>query len=94
MDFLRVRGFPFHESVRRFVESHDLTFVVEQNRDAQLRTLLVAEAGAPPERMTSVLRYGGMPLAAGQVVEGIVGHVGLEVADEADARVPERRESA
>jgi len=76
--YLRVRGFPFHESVARFVEDYERTFVIEQNRDGQLRTLLINEAGVAAEKLVSVLRYGGMPLAAGQVVEGILEHVGVE----------------
>jgi 2-oxoglutarate ferredoxin oxidoreductase subunit alpha len=89
-DYLRVRGFPFHESVGRFVEDHELTFVVEQNRDGQLRTLLVNEAGAAAEKLVSVLRYGGMPLAAGQVVEGILEHLGVEAPPTARVGSPRR----
>jgi 2-oxoglutarate ferredoxin oxidoreductase subunit alpha len=46
-------------------------FVVEQNRDAQLRSLLLLEIGAPPEKLRSILVYGGFPLSARHVVEGI-----------------------
>ncbi len=70
-DFMRVRGFPFVESVRQFVEEHDECFVVEQNRDAQLRSLISIETGVAIERMKSVLAYGGFPLSAAQVVDGI-----------------------
>ncbi|MHB1210138.1 MAG: 2-oxoacid:acceptor oxidoreductase subunit alpha [Acidimicrobiales bacterium] len=70
-DFMRVRGFPFVESVRRFVEEHDHCFVVEQNRDAQLRSLISIETGVAIEAMKSVLAYGGFPLSAAQVVDGI-----------------------
>jgi 2-oxoglutarate ferredoxin oxidoreductase subunit alpha len=72
VDVLRVRGFPFAATVADFVEAHDRVFVVEQNRDAQLLTLLVTEAGADRERLVPILRYGGMPLSAGQVVEGVM----------------------
>jgi len=72
VDYMRVRAFPFHEDVAAFAASHELTFVVEQNRDAQLRTLLMVEAGVPAERLASVRVYGGQPLAAGEVVEGIL----------------------
>jgi 2-oxoglutarate/2-oxoacid ferredoxin oxidoreductase subunit alpha len=71
-DFLRVRGFPFVPEVREFVESHVRCFVVEQNRDGQLRSLIALETGAPPERMTSVLAYGGFPLSASQVVNSVL----------------------
>ena len=45
---MRVRGFPFDESVKEFLLSHELNFIVEQNRDAQLQTLLSLETGVPP----------------------------------------------
>ena len=70
-DFMRVRGFPFTPAVRSFVEQHSRTFVVEQNRDGQLRSLIAIETGAPIESMTSVLAYGGFPLSAQQVVTSI-----------------------
>ena len=47
---MRVRGFPFGDDVRQFLESHDVNFVVEQNRDAQLRSLLMLETGVPMEQ--------------------------------------------
>jgi 2-oxoglutarate ferredoxin oxidoreductase subunit alpha len=77
LDVLRVRGFPFDASVAAFLAEHERTFVVEQNRDGQLRTLLVNEAGADGRRLVSVLRYGGLPLAAGEVVEEVARHLGL-----------------
>jgi 2-oxoglutarate/2-oxoacid ferredoxin oxidoreductase subunit alpha len=61
---LRLRAFPFPDSVIDFVERHDLVFVVEQNRDAQLRTLLVAEAGIDPAKLIPVLHYDGTPITA------------------------------
>jgi 2-oxoglutarate ferredoxin oxidoreductase subunit alpha len=80
LDYLRVRGFPFDDTVKDFVAEHDRVFVVEQNRDAQLRGLLVLEAGADPERLVSVLRYGGLPLAAGEVVDGVRAHLAADAA--------------
>ncbi len=71
-DYLRVRGFPFSASVREFLSEHERCFVVEQNRDAQLRSLLILEADASPERLRSVLVYGGFPLSATHVVEGVM----------------------
>jgi 2-oxoglutarate ferredoxin oxidoreductase subunit alpha len=64
VDALRVRAFPFHDEVVDFVGSHDHVFVVEQNRDGQLRTLLVAEAMLPSEKLTPVLHYDGTPITA------------------------------
>ena len=53
LDYLRVRGFPFGEDVRAFVQQHDVTFVVEQNRDGQLRSLLQLETGVSPSRSSN-----------------------------------------
>jgi 2-oxoglutarate ferredoxin oxidoreductase subunit alpha len=70
-DYCRVRGFPFGDEVEAFLREHDPVFVVEQNRDAQLRSLLALETGAPKEKLRSVLAYGGFPLQAAQVMDGI-----------------------
>ena len=71
-DFMRVRGFPFVDEVRDFVDAHDRCFVVEQNRDAQLRSLISIETGVAIETMSSVLAYGGFPLSAKQVVDSVL----------------------
>jgi 2-oxoglutarate ferredoxin oxidoreductase subunit alpha len=70
-DVMRVRGFPFSAEVGDFLQRHDTTFVVEQNRDGQLRSLLILETGTDPSRLRSVLSYGGLPLSASHVVAGI-----------------------
>jgi 2-oxoglutarate/2-oxoacid ferredoxin oxidoreductase subunit alpha len=64
LDALRVRAFPFHDDVLDFVNQHDHVFVVEQNRDAQLRTLLIAEGLLPHEKLSPVLHYDGTPITA------------------------------
>jgi len=64
IDALRVRSFPFHDEVVDFVASHEHVFVVEQNRDGQLRTLLLAETMLPAEKLTPVLHYDGTPITA------------------------------
>ena len=64
VDALRVRAFPFQDAVLDFINHHEHVFVVEQNRDAQLRTLLVTEAMIAPERLTPVLHYDGTPITA------------------------------
>jgi 2-oxoglutarate/2-oxoacid ferredoxin oxidoreductase subunit alpha len=61
---LRVRAFPFQDEINDFVRSHSKVFVVEQNRDAQLRTLLVNDAGIDPASLISVLHYDGTPITA------------------------------
>jgi 2-oxoglutarate ferredoxin oxidoreductase subunit alpha len=68
---MRIRGFPFDEDVREFIESHERIFVIEQNRDGQLRSLLAIELGVPPGDMIPILDYGGMPLTARVVVEAV-----------------------
>jgi len=71
-DYLRVRAFPFTSEVEDFLATHDFCFVVEQNRDAQLRSLLMIETSVPKEKLRPLLVYGGFPLSARHVVEGIL----------------------
>jgi 2-oxoglutarate ferredoxin oxidoreductase subunit alpha len=75
IDYLRVRGFPFGEEVEQFLNEHQVNFIVEQNRDAQLRALLLLETGVEKGRMRSILHYNGMPLAAGYVIDGVMAAV-------------------
>jgi 2-oxoglutarate ferredoxin oxidoreductase subunit alpha len=78
-DLMRVRGFPFNEAVEQFLEEHELNFIVEQNRDAQLRSLLTLETGVAKEKLRSVLVYGGFPLSARHVIEGIISQMGERI---------------
>jgi len=64
LDALRIRAFPFQDEVYDFIADHEQVFVVEQNRDAQLRMLLVNEGAADPSRLVSVLHYDGTPITA------------------------------
>jgi 2-oxoglutarate ferredoxin oxidoreductase subunit alpha len=64
LDALRLRGFPFCDAVYEFVAAHERVFVVEQNRDAQLRTLLTNEGGIDPAKLVPVLHYDGTPITA------------------------------
>jgi 2-oxoglutarate ferredoxin oxidoreductase subunit alpha len=70
-DYLRVRGFPFAAAIGDFLRAHPQIFVVEQNRDAQLRALLALETGIARDRMIAVLDYGGLPLTAETVVRAV-----------------------
>jgi 2-oxoglutarate ferredoxin oxidoreductase subunit alpha len=79
-DFLRVRGFPFNETVEAFLNEHEINFVVEQNRDAQLRSMLTLETSVPKEKLASVLVYGGFPLSARHVIENITRQMGERLA--------------
>ncbi|MGH9020729.1 MAG: 2-oxoacid:acceptor oxidoreductase subunit alpha [Acidimicrobiales bacterium] len=74
-DYLRVRGFPFSEEVRAFVDAHEYVFVVEQNRDAQLRSLISIEVGVSIERLRPILAYGGFPLSAKTVLDRVLATV-------------------
>lgn len=71
LNYCRVRAFPFGKKVSRFLEQHDRVFVVEQNRDAQLKTLLCAETDYPKQNMQSVLSYGGLPIDCRCIVDAI-----------------------
>jgi len=71
LDYMRVRGFPFGDEVSAFLDSHDLNFIVEQNRDGQLRNLLTLETGVGVEKLESVRYYGGFPMSAHHVMAGV-----------------------
>ncbi|HJU39507.1 MAG TPA: 2-oxoacid:acceptor oxidoreductase subunit alpha [Tahibacter sp.] len=75
LDTMRLRAFPFPESVRDFIDAHDTVFVVEQNRDAQLRSLIVNEFGIDPARLVPVLHYDGTPITARFIARAIAERV-------------------
>ncbi len=71
-DALRIRAFPFQDSVADFIEAHEYVFVVEQNRDKQFRTLLINELEVHPKKLIPVLQYDGMPITADAIVKQIL----------------------
>jgi 2-oxoglutarate/2-oxoacid ferredoxin oxidoreductase subunit alpha len=71
LDLMRVRAFPFHHTVEDFIADHDFVFVVEQNRDAQLRSLIVNECGIDPARLVPILHYDGTPITARFIASAI-----------------------
>jgi 2-oxoglutarate ferredoxin oxidoreductase subunit alpha len=73
LDALRLRAFPFSDAVFEFIAQHDQVFVVEQNRDAQLRQLLVTEGDVNPARLIPVLHYEGAPITARYITAQIAG---------------------
>ena len=75
VDALRVRAFPFHNDIATFIANHEKVFVVEQNRDAQLRTLLMNECGVDPARLVPILHYDGTPITARFISAAILGKV-------------------
>jgi len=71
VDYLRVRAFPFNSEVEAFLKSHSTIFVVEQNRDAQLKSLLTLETAVEKSKLFSILSYSGLPMSAQPIVDGI-----------------------
>jgi 2-oxoglutarate ferredoxin oxidoreductase subunit alpha len=71
LDTLRLRAFPFSDAVLDFINSHDRIFLVEQNRDAQMRSMLVNECGIDPARFVSILHYDGTPITARFIIHAI-----------------------
>ncbi len=78
VDGLRIRAFPFADSVDAFIAAHEQVFVVEQNRDGQLRTLLVNECGVAPAHLAPILHYDGTPITArfiaSEIVQNLLGN--------------------
>ena len=72
LNYCRIKAFPFNDKVKEFIDKHEVVYVVEQNRDAQLRTLLILDSDADPSKLVSLLHYDGMPLNAGFVVERVL----------------------
>lgn len=72
VDAMRLRAFPFNEDVKHFINKHETIYVIEQNRDAQMRTLLAMELGIDPHRFISILNYDGLPVTADFIVSSIV----------------------
>ena len=72
LNYCRVKAFPFTQSVVDFVAKHDRVYVVEQNRDAQLRSLLMLDANSDDEKLISMLHYDGMPINASFVVDRVL----------------------
>ena len=71
VDALRLKSFPFNKTVEDFINSHDKVFVIEQNRDAQMKSLLMIELQADPKKLISVLNYDGMPITADNILKQI-----------------------
>jgi 2-oxoglutarate/2-oxoacid ferredoxin oxidoreductase subunit alpha len=75
VDYMRVRGFPFCEDVERFLNAHKILFVVEQNRDAQFKSLLTLETSVEKSKLRSLLHYSGLPISSEFIVEGVLDQV-------------------
>ena len=88
LDALRLRAFPFSKAVFDFIADHDRVFVVEQNRDGQIRGMLVNEGGVDPAKLIPVLHFDGTPITA----RFIAGAIGEHLREAGDARVTEAAE--
>lgn len=75
LDAMRLRSFPFNLEVWEFIEDHDLLFIVEQNRDGQMRTLIMAEGGIVPDKLVSILCFDGQPITADFIFNKITAHI-------------------
>jgi 2-oxoglutarate ferredoxin oxidoreductase subunit alpha len=75
LDLLRLRAFPFPDAVAEFIAAHETVFVVEQNRDGQMRALLINEFGIDPARLQAVLHYDGTPITARFIVDAIASEI-------------------
>jgi 2-oxoglutarate/2-oxoacid ferredoxin oxidoreductase subunit alpha len=71
VDYLRIKAFPFNHQVESFLSVHSTLFVVEQNRDAQLRSLLTLETAVDKSKLKSILSYSGFPMTCEPIVNGI-----------------------
>jgi len=71
VNHLRIRSFPFAKSIKDFINDHDFIFILEQNRDAQMKKLLVSEENLDVSKLISLLNYDGMPLTANFIVDNI-----------------------
>ena len=75
---MRIKSFPFNSEVEAFIDNHEYIFVIEQNRDAQMRSLLMIELDANPRKLIKVLNYDGTPLTATLIVEQISAFLNVE----------------
>ena len=74
-NYMRLRSFPFGEDVEKFLEAHKLVFVIEQNRDAQMRSLLTLETRVEKHKLRSLLHYSGLPISSEFIVKGVLAEV-------------------
>jgi 2-oxoglutarate ferredoxin oxidoreductase subunit alpha len=84
LDTMRLRAFPFPEAVTDFINAYDQIFLVEQNRDAQMRSLLVNECGIDPARFVSVLHFDGTPITARFIIAAIAERLSLSSKEAAE----------
>lgn len=74
LDAMRIKAFPFHKDVADFIDAHERVFVIDQNRDAQMRSLLMIELNQSPNKLISILNYDGMPITAANIMKQVIGY--------------------
>ena len=84
LDTMRLRSFPFSDAVTDFINGYDQVFLVEQNRDAQMRSLLVNECGIDPARFISILHYDGQVITARFIIAAIAERIALKSKEAAE----------
>jgi len=77
-DTLRIKAFPFNQQLEKFIASHQQVFVIEQNRDAQMKSLIVNECQIDPNRLNAVLHYDGLPITSRFIEQRILAHLADE----------------
>tara|TARA_Y100000385_G_C13080070_1_gene633414 strand:- start:1019 stop:2482 length:1464 start_codon:yes stop_codon:yes gene_type:complete len=77
IDSMRVRAFPFGQEVEQFIEDHKEVFIIEQNKEGQMRTLIINELEFSPKKLIKVLNYNGYPITADHIVEKIEEHLSI-----------------
>jgi 2-oxoglutarate ferredoxin oxidoreductase subunit alpha len=73
---MRIRAFPFGKDVEAFLTAHRTIFVIEQNRDAQLRSLLTIETPVEKSKLRSILHYSGLSISSQVIVDGVMAELG------------------
>jgi 2-oxoglutarate/2-oxoacid ferredoxin oxidoreductase subunit alpha len=92
IDAMRIRAFPFPETISQFIAEHDEVFVVEQNRDAQMRSMIINELDIDPAKLIRILHFDGTPITARFITKAITLHLHAEVAT--PQRTPHRKVNA
>lgn len=72
VDAMRVKAFPFQEEIKKFIDTHDVLYIIEQNRDAQFRSLLINELEINPSKLVRILNYDGFPITAANIAQKIL----------------------
>lgn len=80
-DTLRIKAFPFHQQLDNFITEHEHVFVIEQNRDAQMKTLIVNETQQNPVKLNSILNFDGLPITSQFIVESVLKYLSANEAN-------------